>query len=35
MNHQPESLEAAPALSLLAIEGWAYSSVRFNLREED
>jgi len=34
VSYKPRSLEAAPALSLFAIEGWACSSVRFNLRKK-
>ena len=33
INHSPESLGAAPTLSFLAIEGWACSSGRLNLRK--
>jgi len=35
VSYKPGSLEAAPALSLFTIEGWAYSSVRFNLRKKE
>jgi len=34
VSYKPGSLEAAPALSLFAIEGWACSSVCFNLRQK-
>ena len=33
INHSPESLGTAPTFSFLAIEGWACSSGRFNLRK--
>ena len=35
VSYQPGSLEATPILSFFAIEGWACSSVRFNLRIEE
>ena len=35
VSYKPGSLEAAPTLSLFAIEGWACSSIRFNLRKEE
>jgi len=35
VSYQPDSLEATPTLSFIAIEGWACSSVRFNLRKEE
>jgi len=35
VSYKPGSLEAAPALSLFAIEGWACSSVHFNLRKKE
>jgi hypothetical protein len=34
VSHKPGSLEAAPALSLFAMDGWACSRVRFSLRKE-
>jgi len=34
VNHKPGSLEAAPALSLFAMDGWACSRVPFSLRKE-
>jgi len=34
VSHEPGSLEAAPALSLFAMDGWACSRVRFSLRKE-
>jgi hypothetical protein len=34
MNYEPGSLEAAPTLSLFAMDGWACSRVRFNLRKD-
>jgi len=35
VSYKPGSLEAAPTLCFFAIEGWACSSVRFNLRKEE
>jgi len=34
ISHKPDSLEAAPALSFFAMDGWACSRVRFSLRKE-
>ena len=34
VNYGPVSLEAAPVLSLFAIDGWACSRVRFSLRKD-
>ena len=33
INYEPGSLEAAPVLSLFAMDGWACSRVRFSLRK--
>jgi len=33
INHSPEPLGATPTFSFLAIDGWACSSGRFNLRK--
>jgi hypothetical protein len=34
-NHLPRTLEPTPTLSLLAIEGWAYSNGLFNLSKDE
>jgi hypothetical protein len=34
INYEPGSLEAAPVLSLFAMDGWACSRVRFSLRKD-